>query len=275
MTDQNGSQKTSEAAPEGPPHDLVRRRGQKPAEAPKGNLTTSHTSLDSDKSHINQVPSLTDLTIQKLLTESLSERRLQRYAPAAGDAGVAREDIYLWNCDLADAFQFALHMAEITCRNSIHSALLYKGDRWFEDSTFRKLLDGPRLNDLDMALADERAQHAESFDTHHLVSALSFGFWEHLTTKRFKRYLFPKGFQKNFKHAPWKAELDELHDLIESVRRWRNRIAHHNAVFDKGPSAKYQDALTLISWSSPALETWVAGRCRVNQIINARPRGKE
>ena len=30
------------AAPEGPPHDLVRSRGQEPAEAPQDNLSTSH-----------------------------------------------------------------------------------------------------------------------------------------------------------------------------------------------------------------------------------------
>ncbi|WP_417812510.1 hypothetical protein [Thalassospira alkalitolerans] len=273
MTHQNEPSKTSEAAPEGPPHDLVRGRGQKPAEAPKGNLTASHKGTNSADMATDQVQTLTDLRVQKMLTEHLSDRRLQRYAPAADDAGVAREDIYLWNCDLSEAFHFALHMAEVTCRNSIHSALLYKGDHWFEDRTFRELLDAPRLNDLDIALSDEKAQHRTAFDTHHLVSALSFGFWEHLTTKRFKRYLFPKGFQKNFKYAPWNANLEDLHDLIESVRRWRNRIAHHNAIFDKGPSSKYQDALKLIAWSSPDLEAWVASRCRVNQIINARPKG--
>ena len=217
---------------------------------------------------------MTDLSVHNLLTTCLSDQRLQRYAPAAADVGVAREDIYLWNCDLAESFHFVLHMAEISCRNTIHSALMYKGDRWFEDQTFKGLLDGPRRNDLDMALSDERAQHRDAFDAHHLVSALSFGFWEHLTTKRFNRYLFPKGFQKNFKHAPWDAKLDDLHALIESVRRWRNRIAHHNAIFDKGPSAKFQDALKLIGWTSPDLETWVAGHCRINQIINSRPKGE-
>lgn len=217
---------------------------------------------------------MTDLRVHDLLTTCLSERRLRRYASAANEAGVAREDIYLWNCELSEAFHLVLHMAEISCRNTIHSALLYKGERWFEDKTFRDLLDGPRRNDLDMALSEERAQHKDAFDAHHLVSALSFGFWEHLTTKRFKRYLFPKGFQKNFKHAPWQAKPEDLHTLIESVRRWRNRIAHHNAIFDKGPSAKFQDALILIGWTSPELEAWVSSRCRISQIINSRPKGK-
>jgi hypothetical protein len=36
------ARKRSEAAPAGPPHDLVRGRGQKPAETSGGNRTTSH-----------------------------------------------------------------------------------------------------------------------------------------------------------------------------------------------------------------------------------------
>ncbi|WP_425073273.1 hypothetical protein [Sagittula sp. S175] len=267
-------QKTSEAAPEGPPHDLVHGRGQKPAEAPKGNLTASHEKIDSADIAMDQVQTLTDLTVQKLLTDCLSDRRLQRYAPAADDSGVAREDLYLWNCDMSESFHFALHIAEVSCRNSIHSALTYGGRSWFDDPTFLKILAPARRKDLENALDDESSQHGAVMDTHHLVSALSFGFWEHLTTKRFQRYLFPRGFQKNFKCAPKSAKLDDLHTLIESVRRWRNRIAHHNAIFDKGPSAKYQDTLKLIAWSSSDLETWVANRCRVNQIINARPKGE-
>ena len=274
MSSGNIPPEMAEAAPEGPPHDLVHRRGQKPAEAPQGNLTASHEEDVRAIPNTDQGRNLTDLTVQKLLTDCLNDRRLQRYAPAAKDGDVAREDVYLWNCDLSEAFHFALHMAEVTCRNSIHSALIFRDPRWFENQTFLKLLDPVRQKDLNNAIHDETEQHGEVMDTHHLVSALSFGFWEHLTTKRFQRYLFPKGFQRVFKHAPWDAKLEDLHDLIESVRRWRNRIAHHNAIFDKGPSSKYQDALKLIAWSSPDLETWVATRCRVNQIINVRPKGE-
>ena len=211
-------------------------------------------------------------SVQDLLKSCLSERRLARYAPAAEDDDVCVADLYLWNCDLCESFFMPLHMAEITCRNTIHSALLFRGTCWYENQTFLGLLDGNRRSELEKALADERAQHGDTADGHHLVSALTLGVWEHLTAKRFERFLFPKGIQKNFRHAPWQKKREDLHGLIESVRRWRNRIAHHNAIFDKGPSAKYQDALELISWSSPALSHWVATGGRVSQTINDRPR---
>jgi hypothetical protein len=99
------------------------------------------------------------------------------------------------------------------------------------------------------------------------------GFWQHMTTVRFERFLFPRGIQKTFRHAPWQKKRQNLHDIVEGLRRWRNRIAHHNAIFDKGPAARYQEALDLIAWTSPDLSRWVAARSRVSQVINERPRG--
>lgn len=259
-------------APVGPPPDLVRGRGQEPAEAPQGNLSSSHLVTDSASPVADQGFIPTDLRLQALLTHCLSEPRLHHFAAAATEAGVAREDLYLWNCDLAAAFHLPLHMAEVTCRNSIHSALLFKGPDWHNDATFLKLMDPQRRSDLERAVADETAQHGDRFTTHHLVSSLTFGFWEHMTTKRFERFLFPRGIQKNFKGAPWKMTLEDLRLLIEGVRRWRNRVVHHNALFSKHPTAKYQDALDLISWTSPDLSDWVSKKCQVNQVINNRPR---
>jgi len=269
------SPKEKGAAPEGPPRDFVRSRGQEPAEASQDNLSTSHEGQDShDLANIQEKPPvLIDPQVQDLLRAGLSERRLARYAPAAADGAVSAADMYLWNCALCEAFYLPLHIAEISSRNAIHSALLYKGERWYEDTTFRRILDAHYLSELEKALADERDQHGAVIDAHHLVSALSMGFWQHMTTRRFERFLFPKGIQKTFRHAPWQKKRQDLHDLIEALRRWRNRIAHHNAIFDKGPAAKYQATLDLISWASPDLSHWVASRSRVSQVINERPRG--
>ena len=270
--DDEGPGKKLGTAPVGPPPDFVHGRGQEPAEAPQGNLSASHVIGINPTVGTIQGFIPTDLTVQAMLTGCLSDPRLQRYAAAAKDDGVAREDTYLWNCDLAEAFHLPLHMAEVSCRNTIHSALMFKNMKWYQDDTFQKLLDPARKADLLRAIDDETALHGANFDAHHLVSALTFGFWEHMTTKRFERWLFPRGIQKNFKHAPWQAKLEDLRIRIEGVRRWRNRVVHHNALFDKHPTTKYQDALDLISWTLPDLALWVSKRCKVNQVINSRPR---
>lgn len=267
-----GAGKKLGTAPVGPPPDLVQRRGHEPAEAPHGNLPVSHVTTNSPSSDMVQGLFPTDLTDQTLLTLGLSDPRLQRFAAAAKDDGVAREDTYLWNLALAESFHLPLHMAEVTCRNTIHSALLFRDPAWHKNRIFRQELSATLLRDLDQAVADETDKHGDAMTCHHLVSALSFGFWQYLATDKMKRLLFPKGIKKNFKGAPDDAKPPDLYNLIESVRLWRNRIAHHNAIFDKGPASKYQDALKLISWTSVDLGNWVSKRCKVNQVINNRPR---
>ncbi|PCI85478.1 MAG: hypothetical protein COB24_12870 [Hyphomicrobiales bacterium] len=221
-----------------------------------------------------QLNSDKDRQLAVTIVGSLQAERVNRYKAAADANGVMPIDLYLWNCNISCAFYDSIHFAEICCRNTIHSALVFrnKDNNWYEDETFRKLLDLRFLRELETAIDNEKNQHGQNITCHHVVSALTFGFWEHLTTRRFKRYLWPRGFQRNFKNAPFDATLHDLNKLIQSVRRWRNRIAHHRAIFDKNPNRKHSDSIMLISWSSSDVSEWVAKQSNVSKTINQRPR---
>jgi hypothetical protein len=219
-----------------------------------------------------QLRNCTDAALVAALSKSLHASRINRYKKAADDAGVSPLEYYAWNCELSEAFYVSLHFAEIVCRNAIHDALVFRsGTAWVSDSTFRKIIDHRFLDQLDTAIRDETKQHGAFVSEHHVVSALTFGFWEHLTTKRFQRYLWPNGVRQFFPNAPQSVGLKDIHDTIESVRRWRNRIAHHQAIFDKGPTRKHQDALSLIGWRCHDTAKWVSAASRVPQVIAARP----
>jgi len=200
-------------------------------------------------------------------------QRLTRYMPAAGREPQAAFRFYLWNCLLCECFHFPLHFAEIVSRNALGNALARRsGEQWYLDATFRKVLDERFLAELDIALAKERRQQGLSMSHHHMVSALTFGFWEHLTTKRFERILWARGIQNVFASAPRSTTLQDVHDLMESVRRWRNRIAHHQAIFDKGPMRKHQDAMKLIGLACSDTAAWVAAHSKVPAAIALRPK---
>lgn len=210
-----------------------------------------------------------------LLTKILAAvqvHRIERYMPAAGgEHGVAFE-FYLWNNAMSEAFHPSLHYAEVICRNAVHKALLFRAkDRWYDEELFLKLLDARFARELRDAVDAERAQHGANLTCHHVVSALTFGFWEHLTTKRFERYLWPRGIRFSFPGTPNGKDREDLHGLIESVRRWRNRIAHHRAIFDKGPTKHHADALDLIRWCCPTTAQWVTSVSRVAALVNERP----
>lgn len=204
---------------------------------------------------------------------ALQGERIGRYFNAAGKDPQRALQYYLWNLSLCEAFVTTLHFSEIVCRNALNNGLTKRaGPQWYDDATIRGIIDGRFRDELDSAIAKESRQHGVSMTAHHVVSALTFGFWEHIATKRFDRYLWARGIQPVFPNAPKGATSDDLHGLIESVRRWRNRIAHHRAIFDKGPMRKHQDALDLIKWACSDTSTWVASISQVPKAIALRPR---
>jgi hypothetical protein len=119
--------------------------------------------------------------------------------PVAGQDTKVAFKYYLWNSTLCESFHLPLHFAEIVCRNALHRGLTNRlTENWYNDGTFRTILDPRFLEELTSAYAQEAYQHRQNMTSHHLVSALSFGFWEHLATKRFERFLWAKGVSSNF-----------------------------------------------------------------------------
>lgn len=208
-----------------------------------------------------------------VLERSLQKERLQRYMPAAGKDVIQSFRLYMWNCAISESFYISLHFAEIVCRNAIHKRLLDRfGADWYRNPIFQKVLDTRHLNDLMAAVSDESSQHNGGCTAHHVVSALSFGFWQHLLTKRFERLLWSNGLGSAFPGLPSNVTRDDLYRRVESIRRWRNRIAHHRAIFDKGPTRKHSEAIELIRWSCQQTGEWVSSISNVPEVISSRPK---
>lgn len=179
----------------------------------------------------------------------------------------------MWNAELAEAFQFPLHVAEVICRNSIQKGLKVRfANPWYDQAEFRRLLDDRQRQHLVDVLSEEFQQHAKRMCDDHIVSSLSFGFWDHLTTKRFYRTLWHRGVKHNFPNAfAENKSVADINDLIQRVRRWRNRIAHHRAIFDKEPERKYAEVMTLIRWSCADTADWVESLSKVADVLRRRP----
>lgn len=203
---------------------------------------------------------------------AVHDDRIDRFLPAAAGS---REDafrLYCWNCRLCEAFYLPLHFAEIAVRNAINSHLINKyGGEWYINRALIGSMDPDRQSDFDKVLQAEKMRHGDAMTCHHLVSELSFGFWQHLLTKRFGRIVWTGGIKDAFPNAPNDIERQQLYDRLEAIRKWRNRIAHHKPIFDRGPSAKHQDLLQLVRWVSHDLADWVTSSSQVTAAIQLRP----
>lgn len=199
--------------------------------------------------------------------------RIERYLPAAGGLQEDALRLYLWNCTLCESFYLPLHIAEVACRNAIHQRLCDRlGRTWYEHPIFLRTLDARRTDELNAALYEERKQHNSSMTEHHLCSSLMFAFWGHLLTKRFDRLLWSDGVQVAFPNLPRAMGREQVHERFNELRQWRNRIAHHRAIFDRKPTAKAQHTFQLVRWVSHDLADWLTSASKVSQAINLRPR---
>lgn len=211
--------------------------------------------------------------IMQMFERSLNRKRLLRYAPdGSTDLSLAIKR-YVWNCHLAAEFQLPLRVAEVATRNSIQRALRVRfSNPWYDDALLLKLLAPRHLQDLQAVINDEKALHGTAFSDDHLVSSLTFGFWDHLTVKRYERTLWKAGIVRSFPGSVIEnGDREQLNDLIQNVRRWRNRLAHHKSLIDKDPKRKYAETVKLIRWCNPDLAVWVENRCRVIAIADTDP----
>lgn len=211
--------------------------------------------------------------VVEAVVRAIQPERLNRYmAVANGDTGIALA-YYVWNCSLSESFHLVLHFSEILCRNAFNNALTARaGHSWYLDPGLHALLDTRFRSELTAACLTAEGRYNGALTSHHIVPALNFGFWNHLATKRFERYLWIAGVQRVLPAAPPGTSRQDVHDCIESIRRWRNRVAHHRSIFDKGPMRKHGEALDLIGWVCPECRAWVASQSRVPKVLAERPK---
>lgn len=172
-----------------------------------------------------------------------------RYLPAAGNDRHLALRIYVWNARLCEEFYIPSQIAEVCFRNVLSRGLTIRyGNNWHRTPSFVANLPRRLQDELAKVEADETAKHGAAMTADHMVSALSFGFWVHLTSATPVNLVWRGSLPRLFPNLPGNTDPRVIHTAVDNLRKFRNRIAHHNAIFDKGPVAEYKNIQDIISW---------------------------
>ena len=202
---------------------------------------------------------------------TISAARLGRYLSISGDRQLALRT-YTWNARLCEQFTLPVQLAEICVRNALNRALVLKfGSSWFVSSSFLSPLPDRLKNEISKAVKNERTQHGSSFSGDHMVSALSFGFWVHLTTKSAIRLIWGGRLPALFPCLQAGTTDQQIFEKVDQLRKFRNRLAHHNAIFDKRPAAEYRNIQDIIGWACPDTLWFMRQLVNPASVINQRP----
>ena len=208
------------------------------------------------------------------LQNSLSPERIATYgAETNGDREKALR-LYTWNTAISAAFYGPLQGLEVALRNAMHRQLetMY-GPAWYDNPACG--FDAGTLNRIDRAKQNLR-HGGYAVDPPHLVAELSFGFWVSLLGRGGKGRAPDIG-KKNYDMTLWRPALykafpdsrksrADTHKPLDYLRTFRNRIAHHEPVFNRHLGADYRSLLEVTSWICPQTADWIRHYSRVETL---------
>lgn len=224
---------------------------------------------------------------QQWVLEWLTASRYGKYLRAAGGDHTRALALYEWNAELASAMLHDLSHLEVGIRNAYDRALLQhpvtNGGDWLEPPTYTALL--PPHWDTDRAGNPQdknstprgqikNARKAAGYAAGGLVprgkvvAELMFGFWSYLTDSLHEKTLWVPALHKAFVPG---ADRKTLHAAMAELRDVRNRVAHHESVFDQRPENVRRSIIYVARNLSPDLQSHLTATSRLPALLKAKP----
>lgn len=224
------------------------------------------------------------LTISSLRI-ALSEERLRAYATQRDVDVLDSVARYQWNLALALALQPALHFLEICFRNHVlETSRRIVNEEQLSFGTIPCWLDAkPSLleRNEEAAVAVAKAAIAEARrppTAGRLVARLNFGFWLSLCRRPYEQgrssgpALWPAlataGFPFMKRGMRSRARIFQQ---LDEIRVLRNRISHHEPIWDRDIPAVNRSILEAISWMNLGLANVLAAESSVELVYGGGP----
>ena len=213
--------------------------------------------------------------VLEALETSLSPERMATYVQASGGDRERALRLYTWNTAVSAAFYGPLQGLEVALRNAMHVQLTGAyGPTWYDNPDCG--FDAGTLDRIDGAKRSLQ-KGGYAIDPPHLVAELSFGFWVSLLGKggrgrapdtRKKNYdmtMWRKALYKAFPHA--RLSRAQAHQPLDYLRTFRNRIAHHEPIFNRHLQADFDSILNVSGWICPKTADWIRHHSRVENLL--------
>lgn len=206
----------------------------------------------------------------------ISAPRFERYLRHYG----GREDLalrlYAWNSEITAAFWGPIACLEVVVRNAIHDALRSgRRDDWWNDPHVRLMDRERRAIDEATRTLDRRGVIDPSPDD--IVAATSFGLWVGLTDAGLPRHP-----TLSYETALWQPRVvkafpalggvrrKQLHRELDEIRRFRNRLAHHEPIFAAPLTRIRDDLVEVAGYVHPDARRLIRGAQRIDTVIDRK-----
>ncbi len=219
---------------------------------------------------------MTALALETVLSPSrLSTYRFYVTQTIGNDDIDKALELYAWNAKTSSAYLLPLHIYEVILRNAIADAIALRyGSNWANEAYFENSLPDPAHGySPKRDLLSVRNQHTTIGK---IIPELKFAFWEQMLTKRHDGRIWNKHMRTVFPFLPATETTEQsrtkLNGFCYNIRKIRNRIAHHEPIFNQGAlNTALGNIQTSISYRSYEATVWLTQLETVSTLLASKP----
>ncbi|MFC0628798.1 hypothetical protein [Kribbella deserti] len=179
---------------------------------------------------------------------------------------------YQWNTEASAAMWETLGHLEVIFRNRVAGQLAQRHRRRGLQGSWLDALAGQldQKGAADIAKARGRVQSkGKPVSDGQVIAELSFGFWRFLLARRYNTTLWP-AIAGGFPNSP-NRDRSTIERPVVRLNEFRNRLAHHERIWNQPLAALHEDTLTVIRYIDGDLADWVGQQSRMPTIIASAP----
>jgi hypothetical protein len=205
----------------------------------------------------------------KSIRQAISAERLAPYEQVSrGDVAAALR-LYSWNAEAAGAFLGLLHCLEVVMRNAIHREMseLFGRSDWWHAADVDLRPSGVRMVE---DARQELIRHSKPLQPSKIVAELRFGFWVSLLGKGndYETRLWRPALHRAF--PGYRGRRGPLYLDVNSMRLFRNRVAHHESIYQRHLAADHDTIMRLIACISRDTAEFAGYLDRVPAVLARR-----
>ena len=143
---------------------------------------------------------------------------------------------------------------------------------WFDNGGFMEQVVDKYAAEVGRVVRAQRALRRGAFTVDDVVAEMTFGFWVHLLTSRYDDFLWQGGVFRSFPKVPAGMTREDVYLRVDRLRNFRNKVAHHFAIFDQQPTAEYRNLLDLVEMVCVETGWLIRQLANPARVIGAKPR---
>lgn len=168
--------------------------------------------------------------------------------------------LYEENARLSEAFYTPLQNLEIALRNSLADNLTQTfGADW-------PLNGKPKFNNFSLRMIQEVTDSGINDAAGAMIAELKLAFWVGLIGRDYDATLWRQSLHSSFRNGGAKPRRI-VHSRFNALRRFRNRIMHHEPIFDRPLQQLHDEIIEAIGWICPETAAWTAHHSRFQTVL--------